>query len=294
MMKRTIFAAAAIAVAAPMAPAAADPPPWAPAHGKRAKDAARDWWAYRNYDYNRYERGQSRYYADRYYRDGRYYRPRRLSYGDRIYHMHVKESIRVLNGRNGILGSHLLFGDPRRGWDFVSPGRGGVPFERVFRALNAVGYQGPLSVEWEDNGMNREQGAPEALAQAMIAHEGLAREFAHLLVSFVHPEGNFLDHEPLMRGAVWGIGALARKRPGAIKEAEAHLIALLSSQDAEVRALSAWALAELGGAAAVSGLTALVDDESAVRLWRERGFEETTAGEEARRALAAISGRQGG
>lgn len=85
-------------------------------------------------------------------------------YADRIFHMHVKESIRVLNGRNGILGSHLFFGDHRRGWDFVSPGRGGVPFERIFRALNDVGYEGPLSVEWEDNGMNREQGAPEALA----------------------------------------------------------------------------------------------------------------------------------
>lgn len=85
-------------------------------------------------------------------------------YADRIFHMHVKESIRVLNGRNGILGSHLFFGDHRRGWDFVSPGRGGVPFERVFRALNDVGYEGPLSVEWEDNGMNRDQGAPEALA----------------------------------------------------------------------------------------------------------------------------------
>jgi sugar phosphate isomerase/epimerase len=85
-------------------------------------------------------------------------------YADRIFHMHVKESVRVLNGRNGILGSHLFFGDRRRGWDFVSPGRGGVPFERVFRALNDVGYAGPLSVEWEDNGMNRDQGAPEALA----------------------------------------------------------------------------------------------------------------------------------
>ena len=85
-------------------------------------------------------------------------------YGNRIYHMHVKESVRVLDGRNGILASHLIFGDPRRGWDFVSPGRGGVPYERVFRALNAVGYKGPLSIEWEDNGMNRDQGAPEALA----------------------------------------------------------------------------------------------------------------------------------
>jgi sugar phosphate isomerase/epimerase len=86
------------------------------------------------------------------------------AYRDRIYHMHVKESVRNLNGRNGILASHLLFGDHRRGWDFVSPGRGGVPFERIFRALNAIGYAGPLSVEWEDNGMNRDQGAPEACA----------------------------------------------------------------------------------------------------------------------------------
>jgi sugar phosphate isomerase/epimerase len=85
-------------------------------------------------------------------------------FADRIYHMHVKESIRVLDGRNGILASHLFFGDHRRGWDFVSPGRGGVPFERIFRALNDVGYEGPYSIEWEDNGMNRDQGAPEALA----------------------------------------------------------------------------------------------------------------------------------
>ena len=84
-------------------------------------------------------------------------------FADRIYHMHVKESTRNLDGRAGILGSHLPFGDHRRGWDFVSPGRGGVPFERVFRALNAVGYAGPLSVEWEDNGMNRDQGALEAV-----------------------------------------------------------------------------------------------------------------------------------
>ncbi|HKJ66877.1 MAG TPA: sugar phosphate isomerase/epimerase family protein [bacterium] len=84
-------------------------------------------------------------------------------YGEYISHVHVKESRRVLNGRNGILASHLFFGDHRRGWDFVSPGRGGVPFEPIFRALNAVGYEGPYSIEWEDNGMNREQGAPEAL-----------------------------------------------------------------------------------------------------------------------------------
>ena len=85
------------------------------------------------------------------------------AFGDRIYHVHVKESIRLLDGRNGVLGSHLSFGDYRRGWDFVSPGRGGVPFERVFRALNDIGYQGPLSIEWEDSGMNRIAGGTEAV-----------------------------------------------------------------------------------------------------------------------------------
>ncbi len=84
-------------------------------------------------------------------------------YADRIYHVHVKESIRQFDGRGGVLGSHMLFGDHRRGWDFVSPGRGGVPFERVFRALNDIGYDGPLSIEWEDSGMHREQGAREAV-----------------------------------------------------------------------------------------------------------------------------------
>jgi sugar phosphate isomerase/epimerase len=81
---------------------------------------------------------------------------------DRIYHMHVKDAIVTLNGRSGILGSHLNFGDSRRGWDFRSPGRGGVNFEEIIRALNQAGYDGPLSVEWEDSGMDREHGAREA------------------------------------------------------------------------------------------------------------------------------------
>jgi sugar phosphate isomerase/epimerase len=81
---------------------------------------------------------------------------------DRIYHVHVKDAITTLNGRSGILASHLNFGDPRRGWDFRSPGRGGVNFEEIIRALNVIGYDGPLSVEWEDCGMDREHGAREA------------------------------------------------------------------------------------------------------------------------------------
>jgi sugar phosphate isomerase/epimerase len=68
----------------------------------------------------------------------------------------------TLDGRSGVISSYLPFGDPRRGWDFRSLGRGGVNFEEVIRALNNINYQGPLSVEWEDSGMDREHGAKEA------------------------------------------------------------------------------------------------------------------------------------
>lgn len=84
------------------------------------------------------------------------------AFPDRIYHVHIKDAAQTLNGRTGILCSHLNFGDPRRGWDFRSPGHGGVNFEEIIRALNAINYQGPLSIEWEDSGMNREFGAAEA------------------------------------------------------------------------------------------------------------------------------------
>jgi sugar phosphate isomerase/epimerase len=87
-----------------------------------------------------------------------------LEFADRIYHVHVKDSKRRLDGRRSILASHLGFGDERRGWDFVSPGRGDVDFDELLRALNRIGYAGPLSVEWEDSGMDREYGAREALA----------------------------------------------------------------------------------------------------------------------------------
>jgi sugar phosphate isomerase/epimerase len=83
---------------------------------------------------------------------------------DRIYHVDCKDVKRQTgNGRNGRLGSHLAWADPRRGWDFVSTGHGDVPWEDCFRMLNTIGYSGPLSVEWEDAGMDRLVGAPEAL-----------------------------------------------------------------------------------------------------------------------------------
>ena len=86
-------------------------------------------------------------------------------FSDRIYHVHMKDSYLSPNPkRAGIFGGHTNFGDPDRSWDFRSVGRGSVDFEEIIRALNDIGYDGPLSVEWEDSGMDREHGATESCA----------------------------------------------------------------------------------------------------------------------------------
>lgn len=84
-------------------------------------------------------------------------------FSDRIFHVHMKDvTLNTGDGMKGILGSHVPFGDPRRGWEFRSVGRGDVDFDAIIRALNNIGYEGPLSVEWEDTAMDREFGAKES------------------------------------------------------------------------------------------------------------------------------------
>jgi sugar phosphate isomerase/epimerase len=81
---------------------------------------------------------------------------------DRIYHVHIKDIALQLDGRAGVLNSYLPYGDSRRGWEFRTPGRGSIAWESVIRALNEIGYEGPLAVDWRDSGMEREFAAAEA------------------------------------------------------------------------------------------------------------------------------------
>ncbi len=84
-------------------------------------------------------------------------------FGERIFHVHMKDvHCSPTPKPAGVFGGHTEFGDPRRAWNFRSLGRGSVNFEAIIRALNDIDYQGPLSVEWEDAGMDREHGAREA------------------------------------------------------------------------------------------------------------------------------------
>ncbi len=86
-------------------------------------------------------------------------------FAERIFHVHMKDvSWNEHPGTSGVFGGHLDFGDSRRFWNFRSVGRGSINFENIIRALNDTGYNGPLSVEWEDSGMDREMGAAESCA----------------------------------------------------------------------------------------------------------------------------------
>jgi sugar phosphate isomerase/epimerase len=84
-------------------------------------------------------------------------------FSDRIFHVHMKDvTWNDHPGTVGVFGGHIDFGDNRRYWNFRSVGRGKIDFERIIRALNDIGYAGPLSVEWEDSAMDRETGAAES------------------------------------------------------------------------------------------------------------------------------------
>lgn len=134
-MRKFIMAAALVAVAAPVTPTLADPPPWAPAHGKRAKDA-RDWREYRRYDYNRVDPRYGNYYADRYYRDGRHYKARRLGHNDRIYRgsdgrYYCRRSdgttgLIIGAAVGGLLGNQIARGDSKTVGTIIGAGAGAL------------------------------------------------------------------------------------------------------------------------------------------------------------------------
>ena len=84
-------------------------------------------------------------------------------FAKKIFHVHMKDvGWSPFPTEAGVFGGHIPFGDRRRFWDFRSVGRGNIEFEEIIRALNRIQYTGPLSIEWEDSGMDREEGAKES------------------------------------------------------------------------------------------------------------------------------------
>jgi hypothetical protein len=117
-------------------------------------------------------------------------------------------------------------------------------------------------------------GLPEAMGEVMARHEGLAEEYVNILLSYIREDGNFLEHEPLQRGVLWGLARLAQTRPELLEQAVPHLQPFLTSEDATIRGLAAWTIGLLGAGQDDPGLEVLKSDDTEVEFYLN-GIERT-------------------
>ena len=130
-------------------------------------------------------------------------------------------------------------------------------------------------------------GLPEAMGEIMARHEGLADEYASILISYIQEDGNFLEHPPLQRGVLWGLGRLAQSRPQFLRDALLNLHPFLTSDDAMLRALAVLLLRLSGSRESDSLLESLVKDEAQVTIYFNGTQQVFRVNELAKQALTA-------
>lgn len=129
-------------------------------------------------------------------------------------------------------------------------------------------------------------GSPEAMGEIMARHDRLAKEYACILVSYINEAGNFLEHEMLQRGVLWGLGRLAHSRPERVRDAAAYLCPFMRSKDAVHRGLAAWTAGAIPSEMTESLLKHLVTDEAKINIFIGIHLEERTVGQLAVEALS--------
>ena len=130
-------------------------------------------------------------------------------------------------------------------------------------------------------------GSPEAMGEIMACQEELADEYAHILVSYIREDGNYLDQQLLQRGVIWGLGRLAQVRPHILQSRDAtrFISPYLRSSDATIRALAAWTMGFLGAKISRSEIERLLTDDTEVRLYVYRRLAVCSLSEITREAL---------
>ncbi|MFO7645971.1 MAG: hypothetical protein R6W95_16420 [Desulfosarcina sp.] len=131
-------------------------------------------------------------------------------------------------------------------------------------------------------------GSPEAMGEITAGHEALANEFAAIVVSFINPDGNFLEHPLLQRGSLWGVGRLAHARPLLAKPAALHLGAFFQAPDPHLRGLAIWAAGPILGNRLRPLVMDRLSDHAPLQIYRRMQMVPTTVAE---LAESALSGR---
>jgi len=135
-------------------------------------------------------------------------------------------------------------------------------------------------------------GSPEAMGEILACHDGLAKEYAHILISYTREDGNYLEHEVLQRGLIWGIGRLAQVSPHIMQDSVQHLFPYLDSTDATVRGLAAWVMGLLAVDDAVSKLRGLRSDEHQVQIYTDRKLVDRRVMDLAQEALSRLGDKR--
>ncbi len=90
-------------------------------------------------------------------------------------------------------------------------------------------------------------GSAEAMGEIMARNDRIADEYACILISYINPCGNFIDHPALQKGILWGLGRLAQDRPHRVAGATEFLLPFLASPNSDLRGLAAWTASALAG-----------------------------------------------
>jgi len=113
-------------------------------------------------------------------------------------------------------------------------------------------------------------GSPEAMGEILARNKKLSEEYSNILLSYVREDGNYLEHEMLQRGLLWGIGRLAQKRPYLVKKSAQYIEPYLESTDAIKRGLAIWIVGMIGGEGVLSILEKLTEDKSEIQLYLDQ------------------------
>jgi len=132
-------------------------------------------------------------------------------------------------------------------------------------------------------------GCPESMAEVMAQNARLAEEYGCILISYIQPEGNYLEHEILQRGVLWGVGRLAQTCPQYTRTIGRYLIPYMESIDPILRGLAAWAAGPAEDAETIARLKKLEDDPARLMLYRDGKFDHYTVGQLAQETLAFIN-----
>jgi hypothetical protein len=179
----------------------------------------------------------------------------------------------------------LYHGDPRVRWHAVTAM--GMVVARLaeaqMEAARVVMRRLMWSLNDESGGIG--WGAPEAMGEIMACHERLAQEYAAILISYLNPHGNFLEHEGLQLGLLWGMGRLAHARPALTADAAPFIRPFLFSSRDDLRGMAVWAAGPLMDPTLREPIQALCADPAMVTLFIDGRFIQCTIGQLARTAL---------